>query len=88
MTTAMNEERAYDQAYGLAENDLESLLAWALLNVQEAAALVDETIATLGIPTPDIGADGENVAGSVLRQLLHHAHAEWNYRLLTTAFVA
>ena len=88
MTTAMTTERICDAAYARASRSLTALLYWAVTNPYEAAELVDQTIATLGVPSPVRGADGENVSGSVLRQLLHHAQAEWHARRMTAEDVA
>lgn len=78
MNTAMthhDEEALYDYAERLTPFDLASLVGWVLVD-RRAAALVDETIAELGVPTPEQGADGEPVAGSVLLRLLRYARIE------------
>lgn len=92
MTTAMpatamsiqqpDEEALYGVAERLAFFELTELVGWVLTD-RRASALVDETIAELGVPEPDYDADGEPVAGSVLRKLLRYAHVEAMYRALT-----
>lgn len=73
--THPDEERLYDAAERLAPFELEQLLGWVLVD-RRAAALVDQTIAELGVPSPELDADGNPVTGSVLRQLLRLAYIE------------
>jgi hypothetical protein len=68
-------ELLHDLADTLALDELPELLSWAATS-PAAPALIDATIVELGVPEPELDADGVPVPGSIFRKLLHYAHAE------------
>lgn len=72
---SISDEAVATLACDLALTSMPELLQWVTTS-PEAPELVDQTIAELGLPEPDLDAEGRPVAGSVLRKLFYWSNVE------------
>lgn len=77
-------EHLHDHAHEVTPWDLPSLLDWLTFDTQRAA-LVEDTLAELGIPEADQDTHGQDIPGSVLRKILYWTHVGWAVEMLTPA---
>lgn len=74
-STALTLETAHDLAASTASDTLPELLRWVASSVH-APELVENTLASLGIPEPDVDEAGVPIVGSVLRKLLYWSQVD------------
>lgn len=68
-------EAAHDLAASTAYDTLPELIRWIASSVH-APRLIEDTLASLGVPEPDVDEAGVPIVGSILRKLLYWSQVD------------